>query len=432
MRIGVLSSSLLTMERLASLVKNAPLAVELRARRGGKMRLVARCATVAGLVCATILLVHSTTGSASTDTDGFVRSSGTTLTLEGHPWRFVGFNDYQLTSMPGGSSYYCGRHIDDAMLNAVLRDAKKSGATAIRTWFFQSYYDLNAQGAVTAPTWAAFNRVLDEAAEYGLKVIPVLVNEWQDCGPPSTNKDLGFYTSGYTQSNSYGYPLSFKSYATTVVQHYAKKTQIAFWQIGNELENYTTTGCDSSAENAGATAIRAFADDMTSAIKAVDPNHLVSLGTGGGGQCGLSTTDYQYVHAGRIDLCDYHDYYNVTQAMPNDGYNRLAQRIAQCKVLNKPIVVTESGIAADVDTNGNNTGTVTNTTLQNRAGFFLAKMNAAFSSGVAGYVLWEKEQDASNSAENINNHALFEIGPSTLYNDPTNTVTAKVAGSLRG
>jgi len=359
-------------------------------------------------------------GLAFASDSGFVGSSGTGLTLHGHRWRFVGFNDYQLTSMPGGA-YICGRPIDDATLNSVLRDAKKSGATVIRTWFFQSYYDMNAQGEWIQPTWAAFNRVLKAAAYYGLKVVPVLINEWQDCEPASTDKNLGFFQTGYEQSDSYGYPLSFKAYATTVARHYANDARIAFWQIGNELQNYTDTGCDSFAESAGASALRAFADDMTAAIKAVDPNHLVSLGTAGGGECGLSQTDYQYVNAGAIDICDYHDYYDVTQAMPDDGYNRLAQRIAQCRTLNKPIVVTESGIAADVDSNGQDTGIVTSTTLQNRASFFQAKLKAAFTRGVAGYVLWDKEQDPSNLAE------LFEIGP----NDPTDSVTAAMAKSLR-
>jgi len=387
------------------------------------------CRTVAVVAIAAATLV-TVAGPASATSDGFVSASGTKLMLHGKPWRFVGFNDYQLTSETG-NAYYCGRQTSDATLNSVLQDAKNSGATAIRTWFYQSYYDLNAQGASIKPTWTAFDRVLNTAAAYGLEVIPVLVNEWQSCEPPSTNKNLGFFQSGYTLPNSYGYPLSFQTYAMTVAKHYAHKKQIAFWQLGNEMQNDTPTGCDSYAESAGAAALRSFADNMTAEIKSVDPNHLVSLGTAGGGECGLSTTDYQYVNAGAVDICDYHDYNNVTQAMPDDGYNRLAQRIAQCGALNKPIAVTESGIAADADTNGQDTGTITVATLQNRATFFQAKLNAAFKAGVAGYVLWEKEQDASNSAENITSHLLFEIGPNSLLYDPTNAVTSIVAASLR-
>ena len=47
---------------------------------------------------------------------------------------------------------------------------------------------------------------------------------------------------------------------------------------------------------------------MTSAIKAVDHNHLVSLGTLGTGQCGVAGTDYEFVNGGNTDICEYHDY----------------------------------------------------------------------------------------------------------------------------
>jgi mannan endo-1,4-beta-mannosidase len=371
-------------------------------------------------------VVPATSSGALASATGFVGSSGTALTLAGHGWRFVGFNDYQLTSMPGGA-YFCGRRTGAATVNSVLRNAKKSGATVIRTWFFQSYYDMNSRGGWIRPTWAAFDRVLKAARSYGLKIIPVLMNEWQTCEPSSVNKNLGFFQTGYEQPQSYGYPLSFKTYATRVARHYASNTTIAFWQIGNELQNYTATGCDAFAESAGARALRAFADDMTAAINTVDQHHLVALGTSGGGECGLSGTDYQYVVAGAVDICDYHDYLNATQAMPNDGYNRLAQRISQCRALHKPIVVSESGIAADVGSSGQDTGTVSTSTLLNRAKFFHAKLTAAFKRGVAGYVLWEKEQDSSNSAQNFGQHQLFEIGPI----DPTNSATARVADSLR-
>jgi mannan endo-1,4-beta-mannosidase len=362
----------------------------------------------------------------SAPSTAFVRRSASTLTLNGAPWRFVGFNDYQLTSQPGG--FTCGRPIDQSTLNAVLQDAKSSGASVVRTWFFQSYYDLNAKGQSITPTWSAFDRILTAAAADGLKVIPVLVNEWQDCEPASVNKNLGFYQYGY-KSPGYGYPLSFKSYAATVAAHYAGNATVAFWQIGNELESNTPSGCNASAESAGASALRAFADDMTTTIKAADPNHLVSLGTLGTGQCGLAGSDYQYVHAGNVDLCEYHDYGDATHAIPNDGYNRLAQRIAQCHSLNKPLFVGESGIVADVGDGGQSTGAINATSLQLRAGFFAAKMTAAFGNGVVGYVLWDKEQDASNSTYNLND-GRYAVGPNSLFADPTNSVTASMAGSF--
>jgi hypothetical protein len=356
----------------------------------------------------------------------FVHRTGSALTLNGRPWRFVGFNDYQLTSEPGG--FTCGRPVDSTTLNSIIEDAKSAGATVIRTWFFQSYYDLDAHGQQTSPNWSAFDRILTTAAAHGLKVIPVLVNEWQDCEPASVNKNLGFYETGY-ESPGYGYPLSFKAYATTVAAHYAANPTIAFWQIGNELENNTPSGCDTSAETAGAGALRAFADDITTTIKTADTHHLVSLGTIGSGQCGLSGTDYEYVHAGNVDLCEYHDYGDPTHPIPDDGFNRLAQRITQCQTLDKPLFIGEAAIGADIGAAGQSTGVVNATSLQVRANFFDAKITAAFNAGVSGYLLWEKQQDASNSTYNLDN-GLYDVGPNSLDPDPTNTVTATIAASL--
>jgi mannan endo-1,4-beta-mannosidase len=290
----------------------------MRTRVGeGKFWTVGRALLCVSALAALIACTASAQARAASDS--FVGRSGQDLTLNGASWRFIAYNNYQLTSLPGG--YDCGQADTQADLDEVMQNAAASGASVIRTWFFQSYYDLNAQGGRTSPSWTAFDRVLDTAARYGLKVIPVLVNEYQQCEPASVTKNLGFFQSAYEQPG-YGYPLSFKQYATTVAQHYADNSTVAFWQIGNELYDDTPSGCSSAAESQGAQALRSFADNMTDALKSVDPNHLVSLGTEGTGQCGLEGSDYQYVMAGAVDLCEYHDYDDVTDPMPNDGYNR--------------------------------------------------------------------------------------------------------------
>lgn len=312
---------------------------------------------------------------ASALAGAFVARSGTSLTLVGQPWRFVGFNDYQLTPVSGGFS--CGRTVDQATLNSILADAQRSGATAIRTWFFESYYDLGAQRQAITPTYAAFDRVLTAAAADGLKVIPVLVNEWQDCEPPSVDKNLGFFQSGY-KSPGYGYPLAFRTYATTVARHYAADTRIAFWQLGNELESNTP----------------------------------------------------QSVHAGKVDLCEYHDYGDTVHAVPGDAYNGLAVRINQCRAIGKPLFVGEAGIVADAGDYGQSTGQINSTTLAVRAGFFGAKLTAAFANGLVGYLLWDKQQDASNSAYNLNN-GRYSVGPGDPANVVVRNALATAPGSLR-
>jgi hypothetical protein len=91
----------------------------------------------------------------------------------------------------------------------------------------------------------------------------------------------------------------------------------------------------------------------------------------------------------------------------------MQQHISVCKKLNKPSFVGEAGICADITANGDCSGTVTITTLQQRATFFDAKLDAGFSAGLAGYIIWNK------GAESVQDN----IGPG----DPTESILAKYA-----
>jgi hypothetical protein len=139
----------------------------------------------------------------------------------------------------------------------------------------------------------------------------------------------------------------------------------------------------------------------------VDPNHMVDLGAPGG-CAGDTTTDYTTIVSGRVDLCDvWHDYEQVSTPLPS----RLQQRIEVCQHLNKPSFVGEAGICADITASNGCSGTVTATSLSQRATLFNAKLRAGFNAGLAGYIIWNK---GSQSVQN-------DIGPS----DPTERVLAK-------
>lgn len=358
-----------------------------------------------------VFIVIGSFARAAAAPSGFVSALGTQLILNGKPYRPVGYNQYRLTSMPGG--YICdGSYgpVTDAQLNRWLDDMKNAGATIVRTWFFQSYY----WGSPNR--WEAFDRLLNAAAARGMKVVPVLVNHWPNCEPSAGPKNLAFYENGYTQPNSYGYPLSFREYARTVAAHYANEPTVAYLQLVNEAETPSNGSCSPETEQAGARALRAFADDMTGVIKSVAPNHLVSLGTIGEGNCGTAGQNYRYVHAGAVDICAVHDYNHATQAMPGDQWNGMQVRLDQCNGLNKPIVVDEAGIVADVSEDGSSSGVITPTTLSRRARFFNAKITAQFAGGVDGYLIWEKILE--DSTFNLSS-GRYGVGPG----DPTEAVT---------
>jgi hypothetical protein len=119
--------------------------------------------------------------------------------------------------------------------------------------------------------------------------------------------------------------------------------------------------------------LRAFADDVVAIINSVDPHHLVSLGTIGEGQCGTAGDNYRHVHAGSVDICTLHDYNHAAQALPGDPFNGFQVRFDQCNGLNKPVVVDEAGIVADVDPDGSSSGAITPATLARRAQFSMTR-----------------------------------------------------------
>ena len=332
---------------------------------------------------ATIGLYGAAAAPAPAAASGFVEADGAHFALDGRQWRPIGYNQYRLTSQPGG--YVCDSGygaISDASLGQRLDEMRDAGANTVRTWFFQSYYD--------SAGWAPFDRVLRAAAARGLHVVPVLVNHYPDCEPPSGGaKSIGFYQSAF-RSPGYGYGLSFEEYARMVAAHYAADPTVAFWQLVNEAE-----ACGSD----GPAALRSFASEMRAQLGAMDTNHLVSLGTIGAGQCGTTGDDYRAVNE-VVDVCEVHDYGAPQTALPGDATNGIARRVQQCTDLGKPIFVGEAGIPSDVNADGGSSGTTTVASLQRRADFFAAKIAAQLRAGMDGYLIWDKILENSDSSSN--------------------------------
>jgi mannan endo-1,4-beta-mannosidase len=322
---------------------------------------------------------------------GIVRTVGTHLVVDGQPWRFLGFNDYKLTSQTYAAGFTCGGEHPDAAVAADFAAMHRLGVTVVRTWFFQSF--------VAGRTWAAFDRVLADAAQNGIRVIPVLSTQWGDCEnfnhAPLAYKSLAWYQSDYLTHADYGMALPYHDYAVMVAHHYAGDPRIAFWQLMNEAEAADSQGGRCHEQNAAKT-LRAFADNMTAAVKSADPSHLVSLGTSGGNQCGTAGADYTYINGGSIDICEYHDYATTPVSAP---------RVNPCSGLQKPLFVGERGFKADLGT-----GAVTPETLQQRARYFATEIQSSLGSDAfQGYLLWS-----------------WSIGPSVSYDVSPSDPTAAV------
>jgi mannan endo-1,4-beta-mannosidase len=313
----------------------------------------------------------------------FVSRSGTTLMANGSPLRLIGYNWHWMgTDCPSPT---------DAKINATFSQIKTaSHGNVVRTAFYQS----GSNNGV----YTDFDRYIKYAKQYSLYIVPMLVNQYAYCENAKMEKNATWYQSGYTQPDD-GYPLSFRDYALRLAQHYASEPTIAFWQLVNEPDA-------GPCSEVGAQTLRHFADDMTTALKTVDPRHMVDLGVPG--NCaGHTTGDYMQVVSGQVDLCDvWHDYAQAATPLPS----QMLERLNICERLNKPSFVGESGICADVTASQTCSGTITSTSLHQRATLFAAKLDAGLNARLAGYILWNKGDKS----------VQCDIGP----NDPTESVIA--------
>ena len=322
-------------------------------------------------------------GAAAEGQQSFVTAAGTQLRLDGAPYRFTGLNIYNANSsgVACTSAMSTGPALDDALT------AIGPGKTAMRAWFFQSMATTNG-----LRDWSAFDHTLAVAHARGVKVIAVLTNQWGDCELPTGFKNETWYQGGYTAMDPSG-TTSYRDWVAEIVDRYKDDPTILAWQLINESTVKPSFFGPCSLN--GATLLRSFAIDVGGLVKSLDSNHLVSLGTMGGGQCGAQESEYQTVHdVPEIDLCEYHDYDGPLEPMTGDEWNGLAVRMQQCGALGKPLFVGETGIRpSDV---GN--------TLQARAAAWRAKLNAQFEAGVVGELAWAWS-DQGSTLDN------FEIGP---------------------
>ncbi len=326
----------------------------------------------------------------------FVTAQGTGLYLNGQPFRFVGVNRYNLLTTEPVGYRGCGGSWTDEQLEAWFAEVSSLGATVVRLWAFQRLTD-------SGSNFSQMDKVLSLAGRYGIKLIPVLENQWREC-TSGGYKLADWYRGGYL--SPYGdYPISYKEYVRIVVSRYRDNPNILMWQLVNEAESIDNSGTPDHE------ALFNFALDMSAYVKSIDPNHLVSLGTMGSGQPGAQGDEYRRLHAiPTIDVLEYHDYNEETVPLPSDGYNRLKERLEDAKALNKPLFVGEAGIKSnctDADCFSQ----------EERAAFFDAKIGAALGSGAVGYVIWSYRDHSGSTG-------VYDF----TFSDPLAAIVRKYAG----
>ena len=324
----------------------------------------------------------STQPPALPSSTGFVTASGTHLMLDGSEYRFVGVNVYGLAS---DGVYSCGPRPADqqAYLESLFSTLESMHVNAVRFWAFQSF---------SHDDFIAIDRVVNASKRHNIKLILTLENHWGDC-TQGGEKTAACYANPNTAYGSY--PLSYREYVQRIVTRYKDEPAILMWQLVNE------------AESRDASALLTFTRDMSQAVKSIDSNHLVSLGTLGTGQGGTSNENYVNLHSiPTIDVVEAHDYNSESQPLPGYPWNMdvnniasIAADLAVSRQLNKPFFIGESAIA---------------NTFTNRVQLFDAKMTASFNNGTVGYLLWVFDLTRARGGTNCDGYDRYcfdEVDP---------------------
>jgi mannan endo-1,4-beta-mannosidase len=253
----------------------------------------ALAAVLIGAFLTVLGAVHASAGPV------FVSRNGAAFDLGGQPFRYGGTNNYYL-------HYKSQLMVDDVFSDAVAMNLK-----VIRVWTsLECGGDKpNSNGACSAGTenwmlrWSnaengpvintgagglqKLDYILARANALGLKVIMPLVNNWRDFGGMDqyvTWYGLQFHDQFYTDSRI---KANYKTWISTLVNRVNTITGVAYrndpaifsWELANEPRCINASLPTSGTCTADT--LVSWATEMSTFIKSLDTNHMVSVGDEG-------------------------------------------------------------------------------------------------------------------------------------------------------
>lgn len=203
---------------------------------------------------------------------GFVKNVNGQFSLNGKPFRYVGTNMYSLAREKPETQ------------EKMLKDAAEAGFTVVRFWASETY------GATTE----GLQQLCDLAKKYNLKLIPCLADRWV-MSEQERHGDQWFKS---------GYKEKYLPRVLEMTSQLKDRPEIMIWELINEPESESFE------------AMYNFTSEVSSAIKAQNPNQMISLGTIGGigdkfgSQLSrLSTDNFKKLYAiPTLDAASIHDY----------------------------------------------------------------------------------------------------------------------------
>ncbi|OUM56973.1 glycoside hydrolase family 5 protein [Piromyces sp. E2] len=298
-------------------------------------------------ICISLLLLKYTQAL------GFVKRCGDKFVLDNKTFYFTGSNNYYL--------HYLNTSIT---AEEVFSSCEKHGLNVMRTWaFIDKEYKDNEHGA---DGLQKMDQVVAIAEKHSIRLILTLTNNWVEFGGlEQWVRDFGYDTHDafFTVPEIKD---SFKKYVKTLINRtntvtgkkYRDDGTIFAWELGNELR---TWGNGFPMNKPYDTSILTnWMDEMSTYIKSLDPNHMVSTGEEGFGLPEVeSDNDIYFLDDGNdfkknaalpnIDFATIHlypNYWNFKDLVEDGVQYIVSHANAAKKELNKPIVMEEFGVFA--------------------------------------------------------------------------------------
>jgi len=216
---------------------------------------------------------------------GYVTADGTSLVLNGKPWRFAGTN-----------AFYAGLEyiMSEDEVRHMMMEQEKAGTSVMR--LFVSSLDgvpnsmMPEFGVVSESALRRLDLVLLEAAKRNIRAIIVLANywdflggmqKWVDTAYPNEGRPLEtFYTDDFLKDQ-------YKWLASRILDRrntytgvlYKEDPSIFSYELANEPR--TSTGYDSSVGRSPGATICTWAAEMSAFVRALDAHHLLTIGDEG-------------------------------------------------------------------------------------------------------------------------------------------------------
>ena len=322
----------------------------------------------------------SASGVSAAQNNGFVRRNGNSLKLDGKQFRFAGSNNYYLM------------YKSQFMVNDVFAAAAGNNFRVMRVWgsldigdpnnpstslrgpadgvYFQ-YWDSSA-GAPAYNDGATglehLDYVIYKAGQTGLKLVIPFVNNWNDFGGMDQYvrwRDISTPDGQTWYHDSFYTDPVIKQWYKDWIAHllnrvntyngiaYKDDPTIMTWELGNEPRCLSAGAYGRSSMCTTQTLI-AWADEMSTYIKSIDKNHLVSVGDEGfyclpnpthwTESCSEGVDTIAFTQLANIDVMSVHlypDYWGTDAAWGTDWIKR---HINDAKANGKAVMLGEFGI----------------------------------------------------------------------------------------